>query len=868
MLTTRPLSNLRVIDFGQYIAGPAVAMMLADQGAETIRVEPPTGPLWDSPTNAILNRNKKSIALDLKQETERQLCLQLITSADVVIENFRPGVMQRLGLGADEMLRLNPRLVYLSLPGFAHDDTEWANVQAWEGVIAAAVGQYMDMGLNRVLMGINPSFSPLPLASAYAAALGATAVTLALYSREQTGQGDIIEVPLAAAMTEGLAYNSMQIEALPERYLSRREREIERRQAAGLPMNLEYADLQTYLDPFYRSYVCANERPFYVVSASHTQHTVKTLQVLGLWEEMVAAGIPMDNPYLSSDQWSEACTLLAYPFTKAWADKLSARMQDAFLQRSSFEWEEVFGQNGLPGAAHRTTQEWINSEHALAAGIILEIDDPTYGHMRQAGNIGWLASDSSNVLTKQPAPTLNQHREEILQQLDELSLTNRSDHASTHNASVSQATKSDQGWLTGIKILDLTNVIAGPTIASTFARFGAEVIKVDNPKPTMDPWNTIIFGLQANRGKRSMLVDLKAPEGQEIIRRLIEEVDIVTINAVEPQLKRLGLTFSQIHAINPRVILCQIDAFGGPKSGPRSNYVGYDDLMQASSGIMERFGGSLSTPEEHAHLGTIDVLCGFCAAFALGVALIKREQRGEPDVARASLAAAGQLLQLPFMYDYATRAPFDEPRGRESKGWGPFYHCYEAQDGWFFLGAKLEKRSELATIPELFDIMTISDEELTDYLIAKFRGRPVSYWNEALRARDIGICDIASMSEVRAQNLFQDDSVSVVGRSTEPTNILGGDKSNIKADFKTKLIGKTFAFNQYYHPELERVVDLCAPSAIRPHCTQIRLPSPASKYGHHTREILRELGYSLADIESLLVKQAVSESWSEQYLPD
>ena len=106
-----PLGDYRVIDFGQYIAGPAVAMMLADQGAEVIRVEPPGGPVWKTPANAILNRGKASIVLDLKDVGDAETARRLVASADVVVENFRPGVMERLGLGAEAMTGMNPLVV-------------------------------------------------------------------------------------------------------------------------------------------------------------------------------------------------------------------------------------------------------------------------------------------------------------------------------------------------------------------------------------------------------------------------------------------------------------------------------------------------------------------------------------------------------------------------------------------------------------------------------------------------------------------------------------------------------------------------------------------------------------------------------------
>ena len=181
----RPLSGIRVIDFGQYIAGPAAAMMMADMGAEVIRVEKPGGPVWKDPATSVLNRGKKSLVLNLKDDADLSTARALIATADVLIENFRPGVMERIGLGPS-IRKHQPRLVYLSLPGFSSKDPERSLLPAWEAIIAAACGQFTDMGLNRVLMGINPSFSPLPLASAYAAVLGAMAVMMALYKREQT----------------------------------------------------------------------------------------------------------------------------------------------------------------------------------------------------------------------------------------------------------------------------------------------------------------------------------------------------------------------------------------------------------------------------------------------------------------------------------------------------------------------------------------------------------------------------------------------------------------------------------------------------------------------------------------------------------
>src|ERR671924_2258585 len=130
------LDGIRVIDFCQWIAGPLSALLLADQGAEVIHVDPPGEPRWQSPANATLQRGKKSLILDLKAIAELAFARTLIGSADVLIENFRPGVMERLGLGWEAVRHGHDGLIYCSLPGFASDDRR-ATMPAWEGVLAA-----------------------------------------------------------------------------------------------------------------------------------------------------------------------------------------------------------------------------------------------------------------------------------------------------------------------------------------------------------------------------------------------------------------------------------------------------------------------------------------------------------------------------------------------------------------------------------------------------------------------------------------------------------------------------------------------------------------------------------------------------------
>ena len=803
-------------------------MMLADQGAQVTRIERPGAPTTAGPASAVLNRGKQCVVLDLKNTVDVGTARRLIVEADVLIENFRPEVMSRLGLGYEEVRRINPALVYLSLPGFSRDDGLAAAVPGWEGVVAAAMGQFTDMGLNRTLRGIEASYSPLTLASAYAAVFGAMSVVLALPSRARTGEGEFIEVPLAAALMEGLAYNSLRVEHLPERYKSLREREIERRRAAGTPMGLTYEKLQPLLDPFYRTYTCRDGRPFYVVSGSHLNHAERALKVLGLWEEMLAEGVPLADPYLPMRDWPGGtdCTLRAYPITEPWAARLTERMTAAFLTRDSAEWERLFGEAGAPAAAHRTTREWLHSTHPRQAGLIIEIDDLVYGRMLQPGPVAWLEK-CPPVVT--PAVVIKTTQSEAA-----LAGSKASADSVANDAPVSTA----EPWLDGLTVLDMTNVIAGPTIAGTLARFGARVIKIDSVSPTYDPWNTIVFGMYGNRGKESALIDVKTEQGREILARLIKKVDVITINAAHKQLGPLGLDFDQLQRINPRIVLCHLDAYGGPSRGPRSDYPGYDDLVQASTGIMERFGGSMSTVEEHAHFGTIDVLAGLAAAFAVSLALYRRDQTGRGDVARSSLAAAGQWLQSRFMFDFEGRPPFDEPRGPTVKGEGPLYRCYRAADRWFFLAAGQDAWARLSNSRFLCPVAGAEAPYRESMLEEIFRSKTADFWRDHLRPFGLAVQPLESLAEVRRTGLV------------------------------TPASGKTIEFiRDDSHPS-GHAVEHVVPKAVRPHRTPIRHGLAAQKYGASTRALMREIGYSSEDIDNMIRDHVISESWSAEYLPD
>jgi crotonobetainyl-CoA:carnitine CoA-transferase CaiB-like acyl-CoA transferase len=754
------------------------------------------------------------VRLDLHDPDGLDEAMRLVADADVVIENFRPGALARFGLDYGSLNPVHPGLVYLSLPGFASTDRDHMNVPAYEGVIAAAVGQFADMGVNRQLMGVPASYSPLPLGSAYAAVFGAMAVVLALRARLRHGGGDHIEVPIASSLLEALSYNAMEVEDLPPRYLSRREMEIASRHGRGQPMDVDYQGLQELLDPFYRTYRCSDGRPFYLVAVSHRAHPRRVLDLLGILEEAIEAGLPVFDPYLSTTAWPRGadCTLYAHPISGTWASWLSSRIAAALATRSSAEWEQVFAGRGIPAVAHRTTQEWMASEHALASGLVVQADDPQTGKTRRMGPVAWLDHVPGGGVRPPPGPV--------------------SRPASPEGLSAA--------WLQGVTVVDLTNVIAGPTIGSTLARFGARIVKVDPPRPMFDPWSTILCGLHANRGKESLLLDARNPGGRSALHRLLARADVVTVNASKRQLTSLGLTANDLAVIAPNAVLCHLDAWGGPSDGPWSDRPGYDDLVQAATGIMARFGGGLSTPEEHAHFGTIDVLGGLCGALAAAMALYIRDANGQITVARTSLAAAGQLIQAPFLYDNPHRLPWNEPAGPEARGECPEYRLYRARDTWMFVAIPdKEKHTYLRSVLGN-GFGELSDGQLTAALADAFSAHPAEYWHQQLASRGIAAQPLQTLTRLRGTH-------TQAGRSPWSSS--------------------SFHFTKITDHPAGRSVTLVAPIAIRPRHATISLPRDAPRYGQHTHQLLSELGYGRTQIEDLLISGAVGITWSEIYLP-
>ena len=348
------LQGIRVIDFGQYIAGPMAAMLLGDQGADVIRIDPPGGPRWNTPANATWNRNKRSIVLDLKKEADRETAQHLIAGADVVIENFRPGVMDRLGVGAAAMTAAHPRLVYCSLPGFGADDPR-AQVKAWEGVVGAATGAYRP---GHSTQG-RPVYTVIPYGSAYAAFLCAVTVAMALNARARSGLGQRVEIPLFDATFTVVGARGLLVNGKPVG-------EAEFDWSRQLPCK----------DGRWLMYVANNKK----------------------FEAFIKS--------ISMDKWRDA---------KLPPKELAQKFDDVMRTHTAKEWEDIIAGIGSEGVICHSSAEWLEHPQALQSKIIADYDDPELGRFRGPGINTRLSATPGTV--RLPRPRTDAHRAEILHEL-------------------------------------------------------------------------------------------------------------------------------------------------------------------------------------------------------------------------------------------------------------------------------------------------------------------------------------------------------------------------------------------------------------------------------------------------------------------
>jgi crotonobetainyl-CoA:carnitine CoA-transferase CaiB-like acyl-CoA transferase len=815
---SRVLQTLRVLDLGAGRAARGVGMVLADLGADVIRLDPRHGD--GDGLDAVLDRGKRCARMPAGDEAAHRRVVALAAAADVLITDQDAAWPRSLGFDPGRLQRDHPHLVQLSVPGFSRLDEARAHLPSDDGLVSAAAGLYRERGLNNALRGYGPGFVPLSLASGYAIAFATIAVLVALIGRSRDGRGESLEVPLYNALLEGLAYNHIRIAELPPRYEDRRARALGGTRAPIAPDRLD-----ELIDPLYRSYRCADGRYFYVAMPPHTRLIRATLSHLGMWEALIADGLPTDDAYEASHRWRSPAegSILGLPkLADRWLDRLRRELAERFAAKRAQHFEEDFARHGLVGVRVRSTAEWMDDPHARESGLLIEVCDPVRGAVVQPGPIAWFPEHGG-------APP--EARSTIA--ADDLEWRPR---ALTPFLAETPAASAEPP-LRGITVLDLTNVIAGPTVAGTLARFGADVIKVDPCRPNFDPFITVVLGLQAGRGKRSMLLDITSPAGREAWEKLIARADLVTFNGPTPQLHALGLDIASLRALNPRTGLVQVTAFGGPRPGAMSAVKGFDEVLQAATGLMQRVAGEAHPPEEYAQFGTVDVVTGLCGAVGALASILLRMQTGHGEWSATSLAAGAGLVQLPYL----SGSP-PPPGGPLAMGEDALHRIYRCRDDYLYIAAEPGAQPRLAALFGIDPDLPPAPFELA--LERAMATLPIEQCTARLDAAGAPHHRLETFERLRDRHRLDER----------------------EAGERLPLCDAAFVRHRT-HPIGD--LELVAQCAVRTSRRPIEVTAPHPRYGAHTREVLLELGYAKAEVDALIERGAAAERWpgDDRYLP-
>jgi crotonobetainyl-CoA:carnitine CoA-transferase CaiB-like acyl-CoA transferase len=368
-----PLAGVRVLDFCSFINGAYSAALMGDMGAEVIKVEPLTGDLsraWgpflkgESRFYQAWNRNKRGIAIDLTAMAGREVVYELVRRADVVIENFRPGVTAKLGIDYDTLSELNSRLIYCSSTAFGSKGPQ-RDRPGYDPVLQALSGIIRD---NQRFSG-NAALLPVAVSDYQASMLVVTGVLAALYHRERTGAGQKIETSLLQAVLSVHAHYF--VEPL----------DCEEEGAVGI-----YP---------YRLFETADDRIF--IAAGTDKFWRMLCEVLGVPE------LGTDSRY---DQNGKRTLRAA---------ELTAILQPIFQQKPTAEWERLLVAKGVPCGAVNSYFEFLNDPQVSAMEMNPIIAHPLIGQLRMVGVP--VNFEKAACAAQRPAPLLGQHTDEVLREL-------------------------------------------------------------------------------------------------------------------------------------------------------------------------------------------------------------------------------------------------------------------------------------------------------------------------------------------------------------------------------------------------------------------------------------------------------------------
>ena len=799
------LEGIRVLDLSWGIAGPMSAMLLADHGAQVTKIEPPGGdPFRAQLGYRVWQRGKKSAVLDLKDPQDLKSFLALAAHADVLVESFSPGVTERLGIDYATLGTLNPRLVYCSITGYGRGNSH-SGRPGYDALVAARAGLQWEQrgwpeGAINHMSGVEDPFAeveipyewlqgaprpgPLYPASSWPS-LGAffaatTAVSAALRAREITGRGQWVETSLlqgAFACASGVWQRADKIDA-----------------------------------PMFNSWILGSRSP-----KGHFECAD------GRW---IHNWVPNPRFLLTASAGKE---LNATPDLKARNDPdrfgtgpeellvmmhYQPQLAEAVHKFPARAWVEAAAVAGMTIQEVRPPEEALADPLFVKDGCVTEINDPELGAIRQVGVTYRLAANPSAIT--RPAARVGEHTASVKAEAAALA---------GKPAPAAKGGRKLAAPLEGVTVLDLGLAIAGPYGTQILSDLGAQVIKINALYDTY--WHSNHIAYMANRGKRSIALDLKDPRAMQVLRQLVQKADVVQHNMRYDAAERLKIDYESLKAINPKLIYCHTRGF---ESGPREGLPGNDQTGACLAGVQYEDGGMAGGGKPLWSLTSLgDTGNGFLSAIAIIQALYQRERTGQGQFCDTSIVNA-HLLNSSYAVARPDGSGFERPRiDAQQLGFGATNRLYETRDGWLCIVlARAEDWDRFCIATGLHGLAadarfataalrSRNNAALAPILESKLRERPAAEWFALLDAAQVP-CEVS-----------------------DPKFALGLHED---AEFKAR--GWVAAYEHPFVGRLNQVGLLFDLSE-----TPGRVQGPPLIVGQHSREILAELGYSAEQIEAL-----------------
>jgi CoA:oxalate CoA-transferase len=374
----KPLSGIRVLDLGRHLAGPTCGMMLGDLGADVIKVERieggddgrTAGPPWVGDESAFFlsaNRNKRSVCLNTKVPEGQEVFRKLAATADVVVENFRPGVMDALNIGYEQMSKINPGIIYCSISGFG-EDGPYANRPGLDQIIQGFSGLQRLTGFE----GQEPTRVGIPIADLLTGILGAYGILAALHARERTGKGQQINTSLMESMVGTLGFQAV-------RYLNGDG--VPPPAGNHHPINTPYGVFQT-------------KDGYVTIGATGDKR----------W--------PIFCNTIGADELLEDERFKTNGGRFQHRDALIELINEKLQAKTSDEWEELLNEVGVPCGPIYDVSESLNHPQVLHREMVVETEHPTIGQIKLLGMPVKFTETPTGV--DHAPPLLGQHTDAVL----------------------------------------------------------------------------------------------------------------------------------------------------------------------------------------------------------------------------------------------------------------------------------------------------------------------------------------------------------------------------------------------------------------------------------------------------------------------